>query len=49
MLADFFTKPLQGKSFKVFRDVIMGYKHINELDTLFPSSMKERVGKGDKK
>lgn len=25
MLADFFTKPLQGQLFKKFRDVIMGY------------------------
>ena len=28
MLADFFTKPLQGAMFKKFRDVIMGYKPI---------------------
>ena len=31
MLADFFTKPLQGAMFKKFRDVIMGYKPIWEL------------------
>jgi hypothetical protein len=47
MLADFFTKPLQGKAFKAYKDVIMGYKHMKELHSLLPSSMKERVGKGD--
>jgi hypothetical protein len=47
MLADFFTKPLQGKAFKASRDVIMGYKHMEELYSLLPSSMKEHVGKGD--
>jgi len=28
----FFTKPLQGKLFRKFRDIILGYKHIRELD-----------------
>ena len=40
MLADFFTKPLQGALFHRFRDVIMGYKHIS---TLHSHSSKERV------
>jgi hypothetical protein len=40
MLADFFTKPLQGSLFKKFRDVIMGYKSIN---TLSSSLSKEHV------
>ena len=31
MLADFFTKPLQGQLFKKFRDVIMGYAPISSL------------------
>ena len=31
MLADFFTKPLQGALYNKFRDVIMGYKHISTL------------------
>ena len=35
MLADFFTKPLQGKLFKLMRDVIMGNT---------PFTMEERVG-----
>ena len=41
MLADFFTKPLQGALFNKFRDVIMGYKPISSL-TPFPD--EERVG-----
>ena len=43
MLADFFTKPLQGKAFKVYRDVLMGYAHLDTLNSLTPSSIKERV------
>ena len=39
MLADFFTKPLQGALFEKLRAVIMGHAHIS---TLF-SSFKERV------
>ena len=31
MLSDFFTKPLQGRLFKKFIDIIMGYKHIGAL------------------
>ena len=31
MLADYFTKPLKGKLFHKFWDVIMGYKHIKTL------------------
>jgi len=31
MLGDYFTKPLQGRKFKEFRDVIMGYINFNEL------------------
>ena len=45
MLADYFTKPLQGNLFRRFRDVIMGYKHINDL-LLDPGFLlKERVEK----
>ena len=52
MLADFFTKPLQGSLFRKFRDVILGYKHIDTLleeeDTLLEDdeedSTKERIG-----
>ena len=31
MLADFFTKPLQGSLFRKFRDVLLGYQHIDTL------------------
>ena len=47
MIADFFTKPLQGRLFKHLRDVVMGYKHINDLqDFQYKSdqdSFQERV------
>ena len=42
MLADFFTKPLQGILFRKSRDVIMGYKPIDTLKV--PHPHKERVG-----
>jgi hypothetical protein len=44
MMADFFTKPLQGNLFRKFRDVIMGHKHIDSLKdpAEYPSS-QERV------
>ena len=32
MLADYFTKSLQGSLFNKFRSVIMGYNHISFLD-----------------
>jgi hypothetical protein len=43
MLADFFTKPLQGSLFEKFRSVIMGEAHISTLrrPSLVPA--KERV------
>ena len=51
MLADFFTKPLQGNLFPTFRDVVLGYKHIMSLhDDRGNSenvSSQERVRKND--
>ena len=44
MVADYFTKPKQGRSFKFMRDIIMGYVSINELSQFEPSPIKERVG-----
>ena len=42
MLADFFTKPLQGKLFRKFRDMIMGF--VNIPSQFFEiSKMKEHV------
>ena len=49
MLADFFTKPLQGSAYNAYRKVIMGWVHISELEKLLPSSIKERVEKRHKK
>ena len=49
MVADHFTKPLQGKPFKFYRDIIMGYKHIKELAKCEVDPIKERVGKPNKK
>jgi hypothetical protein len=43
MLADFFTKPLQGSLFRKFRDVIMGHKHISTLKETKPTPPQERV------
>ena len=34
MLADFFTKPLQGSLFKKFKSVIMGWTDIDTLKVL---------------
>jgi hypothetical protein len=47
MLADFFTKPLQGNLFHRLREVIMEQEHVNKLKEYvnkFPS--QERVGSG---
>ena len=48
MIADFFTKPLQGNLFRKFRDVVMGYKHITSLyDQSEKTLVQERVGLGE--
>jgi hypothetical protein len=47
MLADFFTKPLQGSLFVKFRDVIMGLAHISTLRHPSLAPVKERVGTQD--
>ena len=52
MLADFFTKPLQGRIFEIYSDVLMGRKPILWLKEGVPT--KERVKRtkiivGDKK
>ena len=45
MLADYFTKPLQGNVFRRFREVIMGHRHINDLLLDSDFQIKERVEK----
>ena len=42
IIADFFTKSLQGALFAKFCDVIMGWKHLYNLQ-MGPPSTKERV------
>ena len=42
MLADYYTKPLQGKLFRKMRDVIMGKKGIETFYAM-KSRIKERV------
>ena len=47
MIADYFTKPLQGELFKYLRDVIMGHTHPSSLlktPEPVPSPSKERAG-----
>jgi hypothetical protein len=44
MLADFFTKPLQGSLFRKFREVIMGHRHIDSLKEATPTPTQECVG-----
>jgi hypothetical protein len=45
MLADCFTKPLQGSLFRQFRDVLLGYQHVDSLALPDPApSVEERVG-----
>ena len=47
MIADFFTKPLQGNLFRKFRDVVLGYKHITSVyDTSEQTLAQEHVEKG---
>ena len=43
MLADFFTKPLQGHLFRRFQDVLLGSLHVNTLVAPMMESIKERV------
>jgi hypothetical protein len=48
MLADFFTKPLQGALFRRLKAVVMGWEHIDTLAVTFPSAEpQERVGSSE--
>jgi hypothetical protein len=44
MLADFFTKPLQGHLFRRFRDVILGHCHVNTMRIHPAYPLEERGG-----
>jgi hypothetical protein len=43
MLADFFTKPLQGNLFTKFKRVLMGHAHIDTLGLSTQMPIEERV------
>jgi hypothetical protein len=43
MLADFFTKALQGALYHRFREIIMGWKHVDTIRDAAVSPIKERV------
>ena len=45
MLADFFTKPLQGNLFKKFRRVVMGWDPISVLQEEDSDKFKEHIEK----
>ena len=45
MIADYFTKPLQGKMLIFFCDLIMVYVYINDLLQVNELSAKESVEK----
>ena len=46
MIADYFTKPLQGELFHMFRNIIMGWTHISTVFTSYHAA-KERVGNSE--
>jgi hypothetical protein len=45
MLADFFTKPLQGGLFRRLKAVVMGHEHIDILKEIPSTASQERAGK----
>ena len=47
MLADFFTKALQGSLFIKFKKVVMGEEHVNTLKKPSLAPVKERVENRD--
>ena len=49
MLADFLTKPLQGALLQKFRDVLLGYNHIDSLSQNPTPALEERIGSTDER
>ncbi|KAI2499682.1 Reverse transcriptase (RNA-dependent DNA polymerase) [Fragilaria crotonensis] len=49
MLADFFTKPLQGNMFRRFRAVVLGHNHTDTLASIATTTdqSEERVGRSN--
>ena len=48
MLADFFTKPLQGALFLKFKRVLMGLAHVDTLSFTPSTTTEERVERNEK-
>ena len=48
MISYYFTKPFQGKLFKLFNDIIMGYKHIVYILADIEFNSKECAGNQNK-
>ena len=50
IVADFFTKPLQGSQFRFLRRIVLGMDPMSSLDLFLPAapSLKERIGKHGK-
>ena len=49
MIADFFTKPLQGGLFKYLRDIIMGHSKLPSEERVEINNKKVKVTKNKKK
>ena len=49
MIADYFTKPLQGALFVKFRDIIMGITHFSTLDEPTPVVLRSVLESPDSK
>ena len=47
MVADYFTKPLQGHLFVKFRDIVMGIKHFSTLDVPVPNEFQSVLRKAN--
>ena len=43
MIADFYSKPLQGALFRMFRDIILGHVHTSSLHSITKLPSEERV------
>ena len=46
MIGDYFSKPLQGSLFRIFRDVVMGIQQHSAVDSIL-NQRQEHVDKGD--
>jgi hypothetical protein len=49
MIGDFFTKPLQGKKFEFFKDLILGKKSVSSLESDARSVLEDENSHGEEK